>query len=56
MKISILSFLILFSISFVKSDVFINEICTQNKNSIKDSYENSSDWIELYNSGDKPFD
>ena len=32
-------------------DDFINEISSNNKNKIKDSYGNYSDWIELYNSG-----
>ena len=49
-------FLFLLSLSVVKNEVFINEICTQNKNVIKDSYGMSSDWVELYNSGDSPFD
>ena len=58
MKIKQLISLLLFLISFplIKNDIFINEICTQNKNIIKDSYGNSSDWVELYNSGDSPFD
>ena len=55
MKILILYFssLLLFTI---QADVFINEICTHNKNSIKDIYGNSSDWIELYNSLHSSFD
>ena len=55
MKIHLLfiSFLIIFSI---QADVFINEICSQNKHSIKDSYGSSSDWVELYNSLDTSFD
>ena len=56
MKIHIFFLLILLFIPLVKNDVFINEICTQNKNIIKDVYGNSSDWIELYNSGDSSFD
>ena len=47
------SFLFLFSI---QADVYINEICTNNKNSIKDIYGSSSDYIELYNSLDSSFD
>ena len=50
-----LLFQILFSLSIVKSDVFIKEIYIKNKNNLKASY-GSSDWIEFYNSGEKPFD
>lgn len=32
--------------------VMINEICSQNKNGLTDSYGSKSDWIEIYNSGD----
>ena len=32
--------------------VIINEVCTQNKASLLDSYGSASDWIELYNSSD----
>ena len=46
------SFLILIQKYFSKPfDVFINEISSNNKNSLIDSYGNYSDWIELYNSG-----
>ena len=43
-------------LSLANGQIFINEICTQNKNSIKDSYGNFADWIELYNSEDSDFD
>lgn len=36
--------------------VYINEICTQNKTCLADSYGVYSDWIELYNSGDSAVD
>ncbi len=36
--------------------VYINEICTQNKACLADSYGVYSDWIELYNSGDTAVD
>ena len=55
MKILILYFSSLFLFT-IQADVFINEICTHNKNSIKDIYGNSSDWIELYNSLHSSFD
>ena len=46
------SFLLLIEKYFSQPfDVFINEISSNNKNSIIDSYGNYSDWIELYNSG-----
>ena len=39
-----------------KFDVEINEICTNNKNILKDAYGNYSDWIELFNSGNNKID
>ena len=36
--------------------VCISEVCSQNKTCIADSYGVYSDWIELYNSGDKAVD
>lgn len=36
--------------------VYINEICTQNKACLADSYGVYSDWIELYNAGNSPVD
>ena len=36
--------------------VWINEICTQNKSCLTDSYGVYSDWIELYNSSDSAID
>lgn len=36
------------------SKLYLNEICTQNKNSLLDSYGTASDWIEFYNAGDEP--
>lgn len=38
------------------SAVQINEVCTQNRASLLDSYGNASDWIELRNSGSEPAD
>ena len=38
------------------SGVFINEICTQNKSCLADSYGVYSDWIELYNAGSSDAD
>lgn len=34
------------------SKLYLNEICTQNKNCLLDSYGIASDWIELYNASD----
>ncbi|MBE6851671.1 MAG: hypothetical protein E7504_08125 [Ruminococcus sp.] len=36
--------------------VYINEICTQNKSCLADSYGLYSDWIELYNAGGSAVD
>ncbi len=36
--------------------VYVNEICTQNKSCLADSYGMYSDWIELYNKGDSAVD
>lgn len=34
-------------------DIIINEICAKNKSSLKDSFLEYPDWIELYNKSDK---
>ena len=39
-----------------KIEVVINEISTNNINTLKDSYGNYSSWIELYNYGENPLD
>lgn len=44
------------SASAEASSVYINEICTQNKQSLTDSYGSQSDWIELYNDGETTVD
>ena len=54
-------FLVYFSLSFQKAsetniEVRINEISSNNKKSIKDSYGNYSSWIELFNSGKDSID
>jgi len=36
------------------AEVYINEVCSVNKNTISDEYGESSDWIELYNTGNEP--
>lgn len=36
--------------------IYINEVCTQNKNCFKDSLDRASDWIELYNDSKKDID
>lgn len=38
------------------TQLFINEVCTQNKSCLSDGYGTYSDWIELYNSGTSPID
>lgn len=38
------------------SSVVINEVCTQNKSCLSDSYGEYSDWIELYNTGSTDVD
>ncbi len=38
------------------SSVCINEVCSQNKACLADSYGVYSDWIELYNAGSSPVD
>lgn len=35
------------------SNLYINEICTQNKECLLDSYGTASDWIEFYNAADE---
>ena len=56
-KISVfISTLILSLFSIFLTKVKINEICTSNTNTLKDSYGNYSDWIELFNSGEKEVD
>lgn len=41
---------------FAESSVMINEVCSQNKNSLTDSYGAASDWIEFYNNLNKDAD
>ncbi|WP_028516602.1 CotH kinase family protein [Ruminococcus flavefaciens] len=36
--------------------LYINEVCTQNKNCFTDSLGRASDWIELYNGGNSDID
>jgi hypothetical protein len=43
-------------LSKYKPNVVINEICTNNKNSLLDSYGEYSPWIELYNFGKNTVD
>lgn len=38
------------------SDVCINEVCSQNKSCLTDSYGKHTDWIELYNAGSSAVD
>ena len=48
-------FLILFfciSFSEQKFEVIINEVCTNNESILKNSYDNYSPWVELYNAGE----
>ena len=48
-------FLILFfciSFSIEKFEVIINEVCTNNENILKNSYDTYSPWVELYNPGE----
>ncbi len=45
-----------FTANSADTDVCINEICSQNKASLADSYGVYSDWIELYNPGDTAVD
>ncbi len=44
------------SVKAATSNGFINEICSQNKSCLTDSYGKNSDWIELYNPGDTEID
>ena len=39
-----------------KIDIVINEICTNNQNTLKDKDNDYSSWIELYNRGEKEVD
>ncbi len=54
--VSVHSSIPFFSSSAADFTVCINEICTQNKACITDSYRVFSDWIELYNSGSSAVD
>ena len=45
-----------FIISKKEFNVEINEICTKNKNILKDYYGNYSYWIEIFNSGESEID
>ena len=58
MNFNFIVFFSFFSTVFSKQkfDVEINEICTNNKNILKDAYGNYSDWIELFNSGNNKID
>lgn len=38
------------------NDLCINEVCSQNKSCLADSYGKYSDWIEIYNSGNTDID
>ncbi len=40
----------------IGSDVYINEICSQNKSCLLDGYGLYSDWIEIYNAGNTAVD
>ena len=54
-KFLIISFILEVISTKEKYDIEINEICTKNL-IFKDSYGNYSDWIELFNSGEKKID
>lgn len=42
--------------SAADSEICINEVCSQNKSCLADSYGKYSDWIEIYNSGSSDID
>ncbi len=44
------------TVNAAESSVCINEVCSQNKACLADSYGVYSDWIELYNAGSSPVD
>ena len=50
--IILLIFIVLYSI--LSSQIHINELMSSNSNTIYDEFGESSDWIELYNSGSDP--
>jgi hypothetical protein len=54
----ILILALLFSISFSKNkfEVVINEICSNNENTIKDIFGKFSPWVEFYNAGKNKVD
>jgi len=52
-----ITFLIAYSLPCLTyAQVVINEVCSANKTVIEDEYGESSDWIELYNTGDEQLD
>lgn len=54
MKSIFLLFLGCFLFFGSNAQVLINEVSSQNKETIEDEYGDSPDWIELYNGGDAP--
>ncbi len=44
------------SLKMNKSTIFISEVMTSNKTTLTDEDGDYSDWIEIYNKGDEPFD
>ncbi len=51
MQKQILLLLLFFLPFWSPAQVLINEVCTDNEESIEDEYGEASDWIELFNAG-----
>jgi len=56
-KLTIAAFLMFFSFSDAKAQLFINEFMASNTGVVVDpDYKQSADWIEIFNSGNSPID
>jgi CotH kinase protein/Lamin Tail Domain/Fn3 associated len=54
--VSLIAIIFLLSPFQLESKVVINEVMSDNETTIKDKYDNYSDWIELYNDSSLPVD
>lgn len=43
-------------VNAASQDIYINEVCSQNKSCLTDSYGKHADWIEIYNAGSSAAD
>ncbi len=52
----LLFFVICLGLNTLSAQILINEVCSDNETIILDEFGESSDWLELYNSGDSEVD